>query len=93
MSWGNSFVGTFVQFENDKLIVTPITADEFYKSDDTMPDKMVLVFECFECKIELNVGTTSFRTLCEQAKEKDWKLKWLDMGYETYCPQCKAGHA
>lgn len=56
-------------------------------------DKRILVFECNTCDDELDVNTTSFIKLVEAAKEAGWVMKWLDIGYNIWCPHCKGNHS
>lgn len=55
---------------------------------DWSRDDIILIFECKECKKEFDCNTTSFKVLCDKSKEAGWKMKWLDIGYETTCKEC-----
>lgn len=65
--------------ENGVLNITNI--EEVEKPD--------LVFVCEECKTEFDPCTPSFGKLVNKSKEAGWLMKWLDIGYKTWCKECK----
>ena len=87
---GSTIIGVDYGTEDKTTIITGI-----YDADGKLIVTDIIQrmgFVCDGCEAEFEPGTNSFAKLLELAKEAGWSIKWLDLGYKTWCAKCNHEH-